>query len=918
MRRSVHLYARDTGTCNVRSDRNMAMMKRNSIIQKRNYLFFEDTRIQRLLRSIQTKLGLYVGNTKTAAKLMKDKPILVALRTTKDKMMKRLRLSRNINTTINMGPFYAKHGRGMKQNMNRNMKRLESIITRNVQRKHTKLRSLYTHRKSMWQKKSLQLLSRYSNKNIKNSRSSKYMRNIDRIMDQTTGPAARARQRYRMSVQNLFARARRYNPKLLRRPHRYKDQFILPRIRIEQPSRRMQRLLTKFNIPPHLYKKLVHQYQNNLINSNRPRLRQLYQQIMREQTPHIHARARSIIHRLKCMTRSRWNTILHQGRIKLRHRYKRAMGIKMDDMEIDMDSINSISINEQTQQQLDPIQIQHHAITIQEPFRKEWFSDIGGYPLTSKDPNTGRFCNPWNSQSTNGLKHFAEVWRWKKTRFSFTESFLDHTPKRLQLQSELQMMASQSQSQHHDDNDTRTTRSTCTHKVNGNVNHDSDSKTDTKRTRTDSTIGDKDRYLQEHPKRVEALASPSPEDEIEMTWIGHATNLIRIGKEFTVLTDPVFSHKASPFQMLDDFEFLGVPRFLPPSLSIQDLSKHLKGKIDVCVISHDHYDHLDWNSVQLIQDEKLVKFWAVPMGIKDWLLTNINGIDEDQIVEMEWWDSITFVKDSGDKDGASSSSSDMDEEEEECSRPSLKIRGPITNIVKTKDVNDSQPDNSHHSNLNGTTSNVNPEDRGEYNQQQASSELTLTCAPAQHWCSRTPFDRNTRLWCSWAMHSKLMLQDEGGGGSHNIETPITSKDLSFYFAGDTGYPEEFPLHRQIGDVLGPFDLASIPIGAYKPRFFMQDSHCDPNEAVQIHQDIRSKRSVAIHWGTFPLANESFEEPPILLLQAAKRAEEDFRILPHGHSVRSDSSSASFSTSSSPLSSIMAPVEEYEDEMKVGK
>ena len=73
---------------------------------------------------------------------------------------------------------------------------------------------------------------------------------------------------------------------------------------------------------------------------------------------------------------------------------------------------------------------------------------------------------------------------------------------------------------------------------------------------------------------------------------------------------------------------------------------------------------------------------------------------------------------------------------------------------------------------------------------------------------------------------------------------------------------------------------------------MQDSHCDPQEAVEIHKDVRSKRSVAIHWGTFPLANESFQEPPNLLHEMAGRQDDvDFVAIPHGDSIVSDSSSA---------------------------
>jgi len=60
------------------------------------------------------------------------------------------------------------------------------------------------------------------------------------------------------------------------------------------------------------------------------------------------------------------------------------------------------------------------------------------------------------------------------------------------------------------------------------------------------------------------------------------------------------------------------------------------------------------------------------------------------------------------------------------------------------------------------------------------------------------------------------------------------------------------------------DLSLLPIGAYAPRWFMKDHHCNVEEAIQIHKDIQSKRSVAMHWGTFQLTDEPMDEPPQLL------------------------------------------------------
>jgi L-ascorbate metabolism protein UlaG (beta-lactamase superfamily) len=145
------------------------------------------------------------------------------------------------------------------------------------------------------------------------------------------------------------------------------------------------------------------------------------------------------------------------------------------------------------------------------------------------------------------------------------------------------------------------------------------------------------------------------------------------------------------------------------------------------------------------------------------------------------------------------------------------------------------------------------------------NELVITCAPAQHWCSRSPFDRNQRLWCSFSVHATPALAETGQ------RAPRTH---SFYFAGDSGLPTDFPLHHQIGDRLGPFDISAIPIGAYEPEWFMRESHCNPAEAVKIHQAIRSRRSVAVHFDTFDLADEPREEPPTLLLAEVERVNED--------------------------------------------
>ncbi len=121
--------------------------------------------------------------------------------------------------------------------------------------------------------------------------------------------------------------------------------------------------------------------------------------------------------------------------------------------------------------------------------------------------------------------------------------------------------------------------------------------------------------------------------------------------------------------------------------------------------------------------------------------------------------------------------------------------------------------------------------------------MEIHSVPAQHFAARGPFDRNQTHWCGWVLRSS---------------------GQAIYFAGDTGYCAGF---QRIGEHFGGVDLALIPIGAYRPRWLMRPVHVDPFEAVKIHQDVRSRFSVAGHWGTFRLTDEPLGEPPALLQTA---------------------------------------------------
>ena len=123
---------------------------------------------------------------------------------------------------------------------------------------------------------------------------------------------------------------------------------------------------------------------------------------------------------------------------------------------------------------------------------------------------------------------------------------------------------------------------------------------------------------------------------------------------------------------------------------------------------------------------------------------------------------------------------------------------------------------------------------------------TIHCLPTQHWSKRSLTDTRKTLWSSWA---------------------ITGPQKRFYFAGDTGYFSGF---NSIGQALGPFDLAAVPIGAYAPRAMMKSSHMNPEEAIQAALDLRAKKAVAMHFGTFNLSDEPLSEPPMRFKAAAEK------------------------------------------------
>jgi L-ascorbate metabolism protein UlaG (beta-lactamase superfamily) len=254
-----------------------------------------------------------------------------------------------------------------------------------------------------------------------------------------------------------------------------------------------------------------------------------------------------------------------------------------------------------------------------------------------------------------------------------------------------------------------------------------------------------------------------------LTFVGHSTFVIQAGG-ITILTDPVFSERASPLS------FLGPRRVRAAAVAIDHLPH-----VDLVLLSHNHYDHCDLPSLRAIA-RKFDPLLVTPLH--NGRLARAAGFR--RVEELDWWEQAT------------------------------------------------------------------------------TASVPITVTPAQHFSARTPFDRNRALWGSFVVEV-----DEG----------------RLFFGGDSGYAPHFV---EIRERLGAVDLALLPIGAYEPRWFMQDIHMNPQEAVQAHVDLGAARSVGMHFGTFQLTTEAIDEP-VRALECARRAHgldaETFVTLDFGDSLR---------------------------------
>ncbi|MGE0931461.1 MBL fold metallo-hydrolase [Peijinzhouia sedimentorum] len=256
-------------------------------------------------------------------------------------------------------------------------------------------------------------------------------------------------------------------------------------------------------------------------------------------------------------------------------------------------------------------------------------------------------------------------------------------------------------------------------------------------------------------------------DELKITFINHATVLVQT-QGVNILFDPIWSARTSPIS------FLGPKRQKAVGVPFEDLPQ-----IDVVIYSHNHYDHLDVQSILMLNRAFSPKFIA-PLGID--LFIKKQGVAN--VIAMDWWDSTIL------------------------------------------------------------------------------DEIEIIATPAQHFSGRGFFDRDKTLWCSY------VIKTAGG---------------NIFFGGDTGYASIF---KEIGERFDEMRLAMVPIGAYKPRWFMSPVHTDPAEGYQIYKDVNASYGIPIHFGTFPLADDGQFDPENELKEIlAKENSQDgkFKLLRNGES-----------------------------------
>lgn len=126
-------------------------------------------------------------------------------------------------------------------------------------------------------------------------------------------------------------------------------------------------------------------------------------------------------------------------------------------------------------------------------------------------------------------------------------------------------------------------------------------------------------------EKIDSLNIASYNDKTRLIWFGHSTFLLQI-EDKTILIDPMFGNVPAPHPILGSKRF---SKELP--IEVEKLPE-----IDAVLISHDHYDHLDYESIKALK--KKVNVFYTPLGVGNHL--EAWGVQKDKIIELDWWQEV--------------------------------------------------------------------------------------------------------------------------------------------------------------------------------------------------------------------------------------------------------------------------------------